>query len=116
MKKEKSTVCYSANNLPPVTDKDIQLLRMASREPIDFADIPEITADDCKKAVLMPPISDPAWAQKMAELAGGKSHSKKPIISLDDEVIGWFQNHSKNCQASVNHVLRHYILSHELPN
>lgn len=79
-------------------------------------DAPPLTKSLLKKAVLMPPISDPAWTQKMEELARGKELSKKPAISLDDEVIGWFQKHSKNCQASVNHVLRHYILSHELPN
>ncbi len=109
MKKEKNIVRYALDNLPKVTEKDIKMLKSSKRKPINFDDVPEITTDLFKKAVSMPSVADPAWARKMDEL------TKTPTISLSDEVFAWFKAHSKNYEASIDHVLRHYILSHELP-
>lgn len=114
MKKEKSTakkmVTYSATKLPKITAKDREMLRSSKNKAIDFSDIPEITAKDMKKAVRMPPITNPAWKKKMKALA-----EENDDISLDNDVKTWFKTHSDNYHASINHVLRHYILSHELP-
>ncbi len=77
-------------------------------------DAPALTKKFLKKAVKMPPITDSDWARKMDALCNGKKSKRKLEISIDSEVVDWFKGHSKNYQASVNHVLRHYILSHDL--
>lgn len=78
-------------------------------------DAPALTKKFLNKAVKMPPITDPAWAKKMDAMSNGKKSKQKLDISVDAEVIEWFKGHSRNYQASVNHVLRHYIMSHDLP-
>ncbi|MEK6747187.1 MAG: BrnA antitoxin family protein [Pseudomonadota bacterium] len=78
-------------------------------------DAPALTKEFLKKSVLMPPIADPEWKKKMDALSKGKKSKGKFDVSLDVDVADWFKNHSKDYQVSVNHVLRHYILSHDLP-
>ena len=41
--------------------------------------------------------------------------SEKVVITLDDHIFEWFSEHSKDCEASINHVLSHYMMAHELP-
>ena len=90
--------------------------------PIDFSDIPEMTDEQWENAVVMPPMTQfksmKAWeAYYQKQLKAKKAAAKrKPVsITLEPDVIGWFQSHSKDYQASINHVLKHYILSHTLP-
>ena len=93
MKKEKSIVRYSANNLPSVTEKERKLLRSAKRKPIDFSDIPEITPDETKRAYVI----------KIENLS----------VALEPEVSSFYKNLGDDCQATINSVLKAYMLVQE---
>ncbi len=93
MKKEKSIIRYSANNLPPVTEKERKLLHSAKRKNIDFSDIPEVTPEEARRASVI----------KIENLS----------IVLSPEVSSFYKNLGNDCQATINSVLKAYMLVQE---
>ncbi|MEQ1789213.1 MAG: hypothetical protein ABL857_02095 [Rickettsiales bacterium] len=93
MKKEKSIIRYSANNLPNVTEKDRKLLRSASRKAIDFSDIPDITSDEATRAYVI----------KIENLS----------VVLAPEVASFYKKLGNDCQDTINSVLKAYMLVQE---
>ncbi len=100
MKKEGNIVSYKASELPPVSAEELALMHAIKDENIDFSDIPEINAQEWRAAKKVLPVA---------------SQEKLVPVPVKIEVLDWFQEHSNDYQASINHVLKHYILSHDLP-
>lgn len=79
--------------MPSVTERERKLLRSAKRKPIDFSDIPEITPDEAKRAYVI----------KIENLS----------VVLTPEVSSFYKSLGDDCQATVNSVLKAYMLVQE---
>ena len=77
-------------------------------------DAPTLTKKFLKNAVLMPPITDPEWKVKMAELSKGKK-TKQRTIHIDHDIDQWFGGFGKHSEERMNAALRVYMLAHESP-
>jgi uncharacterized protein (DUF4415 family) len=73
---------------------DWERLRTMKDEDIDTSDIPELTGDFFRKAVLWP---------------GTK---KQITLRLDPDVIDFFKKQGKGYQSVINKVLRKYVEAH----
>lgn len=75
---------------------------------IDFSDVPEVTKEQAKNAVLMPAIHNFS-INKVPE------RPKKILksIRLDDDVLKWFQSNHTHYQTHINAVLRAYYQTHK---
>ncbi len=77
-------------------------------------DAPALTKKLLKSAVLMPPVTDPAWKKKMAELTKNKK-TKERTIHIDVDTDRWFSSFGKNSEELMNAALRVYMLAHDSP-
>jgi uncharacterized protein (DUF4415 family) len=77
-------------------------------------DAPTLTKKLLKQAVLMPPITDPQWKIKMAELSKGKK-TKERTICIDQDIDKWFSGFGKYSEERMNAALRVYMLAHKSP-
>lgn len=71
---------------------DWSALEAMSDEDIDYSDIPPLTEDFFKKAVLQIPAS-----------------RAKNLIQIDPDILKWFESQSEEYQDLINKVLRCHI-------
>jgi len=64
-------------------------------EEIDTSDIPELTEDFFKKAVLWP------------------GNKKQVTLRIDPDIIAFFKKQGKGYQSMINAVLRKYVDAHQ---
>lgn len=81
-------------NMKKQSKTDLARLRAMKDEDIDTSDIPELTDDFFKKAVLWP---------------GTK---KQITLRLDPDVIDFFKKQGRGYQSTINKVLRKYVEAH----
>jgi uncharacterized protein (DUF4415 family) len=91
-------VSYSADALPPLSDKQRGLLRALALEPdaaINTADMPELT--DAELADMAPaPLYRPVKQQITAR--------------VDADVLAWLKSQGKGYQSRINAILRREML------
>lgn len=95
----KKIVSYTLETLPPVTEKQRARMRALAARPdseIDTSDIPELTAEQWKKAV-----------------RGGMYKPVKTQVTarLDADVVAWLKSQGDGYQTRMNAILRREMLA-----
>jgi len=75
-------------------------------------DAPPLTRALLKKAVLMPPVTDPNWERAMGDMQRNskrKSSKKEVALTLEPEVYRWFRTQGEEASARINALLKDYI-------
>ena len=83
------------NNLPPLTETqkaELEALGALPDSEIDFSDIPEITDEQWKNAVLYRPIKQQITAR------------------IDGDVLRWLKSQGRGYQSRINSILREKML------
>ena len=83
-------------NLEPNSKTNWKRIDAMKDDEIDYSDIPELTDDFFKKAVLKLP-----------------THKTPVTIRVDDEVLEWFKGTGKGYQTRINSLLRQYMEIHK---
>lgn len=82
-------------NLKPHSKTDWKRIEAMTDDDIDYSDIPELSDDFFKNAILKSP-----------------EHKTPVTIRLDDEVLKWFKETGKGYQTRINSLLRQYMETH----
>ena len=81
-------------NMQKQSRTDWARLEAMTDEEIDTSDIPELTDDFFKKAVVWP------------------GHKKQITLRVDPDILEFFKKHGKGYQSLINAVLRKYVDAH----
>ena len=82
------------DNLKMKSRTDWDKIDAMSDDEIDYSDIPELTDDFFKKAVLWP------------------GNKKQVTLRIDPDIIEFFKKQGKGYQSMINSVLRKYVDAH----
>lgn len=88
-------VSYTLDTLPPISDARLEELKALAALPdseIDFSDIPEITDEQWKNAVLYRPIKQQITAR------------------IDGDVLRWLKSQGRGYQSRINSILREKMM------
>jgi uncharacterized protein (DUF4415 family) len=90
------------NNEPTSNNSqtDWQRLDAMTDEEIDLSDCPEVTPE--------------MFARSVVRHSSRQSESKTQVIlSIDSDVLDWFQSHDQGYQTQINQLLRAYMEAHQ---
>jgi uncharacterized protein (DUF4415 family) len=93
-------VSYTLDTLPPISDARLEGLKALAALPdneIDFSDIPEVTEERWKNAVLYHPVKQQITAR------------------LDSDVLHWLKSQGRGYQSRINSILREKMIESQKP-